>query len=721
MNLFIYTGASRLNAAVVESATDLTPVSRLPDLIVGDSEPVTVKFLSASGTYESWSGGGTYTLSISIGALGADGVGAYFQTSSFTAVTNGWTGRLDLAASALRSAVGGYLADRPGVTGAPLTLQVRVTDASGNTETYARQSVVISGAVSVPTTADSTPVTYATAADVAADAATASAAAIAAAASASAAAGSASTAAGHVTTAGNSATAAAASATTAGNSATTASGHATTATTQATNAATSASSASTYKDAAAVSAASATSSAGTATTQAALATTNGAAQVTLATTQATNAGTSASAAAVSAAAALVSEAAALVSKNAAAASAATASAVSGSGNGTFSAAALTGVNSVTASASTPLTLTGGTTGASLVLGAVAAPDAIVTLRTAGLFGISGGAPTFRFNDTTNGNFAFIGNANDLVSGTAGFLAIRAENGLYLSAAGNAQQALLTSTGNLLIGTTTDMTGSGGLKIAGTTAATTTTSGALIVAGGVGVSGAGYFGGDVSIIGAAALDRTLTIQSLGAQYAQLKMNTNSSTANNFQILAESGGRVYFQQNNGAINTLQIESTGNATYSKKWNISDTTSASSSTVGALTIGNGTAATNVAIGGGNINAGGTITAGGNITTGADVNFPAGGYGLSYGVGSRQLEVVPGAIKIVSSSPSTGVGTGALQVAGGIYAGAASVFGSTATFAGAVSIGNAVSAVSPTSPNRTITIVVGGVTLYIAAKTTND
>lgn len=43
------------------------------------------------------------------------------------------------------------------------------------------------------------------------------------------------------------------------------------------------------------------------------------------------------------------------------------------------------------------------------------------------------------------------------------------------------------------------------------------------------------------------------------------------------------------------------------------------------------------------------------------------------------------------------------------------------ATFAGAVSIGNAVSAVSPTSPNRTITIVVGGVTLYIAAKTTND
>ena len=513
MNLFIYTGASRLNAAVVESATDLTPVSRLPDLIVGDSEPVTVKFLSASGAYESWSGGGTYTLSISIGALGADGVGAYFQTSGFTTVTNGWTGRLDLAASALRSAVGGYLADRPGVTGAPLTLQVRVTDASGNTETYARQSVVISGAVSVPTTADSTPVTYATAADVAADAATASAAAIAAAASASAASGSASTAAGHVTTAGNSATAAAASATTAGNSATTASGHATTATTQATNAATSASSASTYKDAAAVSASSATSSAGTATTQAALATTNGAAQVTLAaaqvtlaTTQATNAGTSASAAAVSAAAALVSEAAALVSKNAAAASAATASAVSGSGNGTFSAAALTGVNSITASTSTPLTLTGGSTGASLALGQGTTAGTITLTPTgSGTVAIAGAKklrPSGDIYFSATNPFVYTDVATNVtgleISGNSAYLNLWTNN---------LERARFTSTGNLLIGTTTDAASlSGGLVINGSgtaSAASNTTTGALRVTGGVGVSGAGYFGSRLAMTGTAS--------------------------------------------------------------------------------------------------------------------------------------------------------------------------------------------------------------------------
>jgi hypothetical protein len=43
------------------------------------------------------------------------------------------------------------------------------------------------------------------------------------------------------------------------------------------------------------------------------------------------------------------------------------------------------------------------------------------------------------------------------------------------------------------------------------------------------------------------------------------------------------------------------------------------------------------------------------------------------------------------------------------------------ATFASEVKIGNTVNAVSPTSPNRTITLVVGGVTLYVHAKTTNN
>ncbi len=42
-------------------------------------------------------------------------------------------------------------------------------------------------------------------------------------------------------------------------------------------------------------------------------------------------------------------------------------------------------------------------------------------------------------------------------------------------------------------------------------------------------------------------------------------------------------------------------------------------------------------------------------------------------------------------------------------------------SFLGTVSIGNTVSSVNPTSPNRTIAWIVGGVTLYVPAKTTND
>jgi hypothetical protein len=43
------------------------------------------------------------------------------------------------------------------------------------------------------------------------------------------------------------------------------------------------------------------------------------------------------------------------------------------------------------------------------------------------------------------------------------------------------------------------------------------------------------------------------------------------------------------------------------------------------------------------------------------------------------------------------------------------------ATFSGAVAIGNTVNTVNPTSPNRTITMVIGGTTYYLHAKTTNN
>ena len=159
--------------------------------------------------------------------------------------------------------------------------------------------------------------------------------------------------------------------------------------------------------------------------------------------------------------------------------------------------------------------------------------------------------------------------------------------------------------------------------------------------------------------------------------------------------------------------------------KLNLSNTTSASSSTVGALTIGNGTAATNVAIGAGVIYAGSKIsvnnsglggvrlgvtsTTGGEIgvyadssaTTGANIGVASAPYGVGATSntgfwanpigGTNNIAFLAGNIappavtasfygtnKIITTdaTASTGSTSGALQVAGGIYAGAASVFG---------------------------------------------
>jgi len=96
------------------------------------------------------------------------------------------------------------------------------------------------------------------------------------------------------------------------------------------------------------------------------------------------------------------------------------------------------------------------------------------------------------------------------------------------------QMRLTTTGNLLIGTTTDMTGSGGLKIAGTTAATTTTSGALIVAGGVGVSGAGYFGGGLNVTGAA------TFAGAVSASGDITRNSSANSSDGFAVSNTSTG-------------------------------------------------------------------------------------------------------------------------------------------------------------------------------------
>jgi hypothetical protein len=183
-------------------------------------------------------------------------------------------------------------------------------------------------------------------------------------------------------------------------------------------------------------------------------------------------------------------------------------AVDGTTNGTrkLSAATPSFATSVTVPGvagptATNLTLTGGSTGASLVLGQGASGNATLALKTSARFNLTAPASNDAYIEYV-GNAGTAGTTSVVVGQSGAGLGViynRSNSALTLGT-NSLERGRFTETGNLLIGGTTDIPGSGGLKVFGTTAASSTTTGALQVAGGVGVVGAGYFGGTVTSTG-----------------------------------------------------------------------------------------------------------------------------------------------------------------------------------------------------------------------------
>ena len=211
------------------------------------------------------------------------------------------------------------------------------------------------------------------------------------------------------------------------------------------------------------------------------------------------------------------------------------------------------------------------------------------------------------------------------------------------------------------------------SLTNSTAATTTTSGALIVAGGVGVSGAGYFGGNVvsnsgsNPIFSAAISGT-SIGSFSAFGADVYIGVDQNA----------NGNIIFRRNS-ATESMRITGSNGSV-----NITSTVSASAATTGALTIGNGTAATNVAIGGGNINAGGTLTVGGQSNFGADLVSTAAGTFRLTANSTNQVNIGnnganTSALVVIPSGSGTSLTLNG--VTGATFAGAVSASGTTATW----------------------------------------
>ena len=182
-------------------------------------------------------------------------------------------------------------------------------------------------------------------------------------------------------------------------------------------------------------------------------------------------------------------------------------------DGTNASWTTTGVlTSLTSPASTDLTLAGGSSGASLVLGQGSSATSLVGTGNVkiGFNAASGVLATFGVSSGSAGDGPFLQIRGKDEGGSEGWaqLVLNSSNAAVSSGSFQINQfngasfnevLRTTKLRNLLIGTTdeTGLTGSGGLKIAVTTAGSSG-AGALVVAGGLATGAASFFGGAVTV-------------------------------------------------------------------------------------------------------------------------------------------------------------------------------------------------------------------------------
>lgn len=246
------------------------------------------------------------------------------------------------------------------------------------------------------------------------------------------------------------------------------------------------------------------------------------------------------------------------------------------GNPTLSlSSSLTSINSITAAAAQNLTLNGGSSGASVTIGQGASATVTVAAPAA-----SDGFIAFFTRNTRS--FAIYSGASSALIGTT------SNHALDFYANNSTTLARLTTTGNLLIGGTTDIGGSGGLKVFGSTSSTSTTTGALVVTGGVGIGGALFTGAEINAAGSIAAGAFLYC---GTPVAVAGLGGNVRHRDDTGVirwttgmLGTAGATNYVIQDSTSANErVRITPAGVVT------ITATTASTSSTTGALVVGGG------------------------------------------------------------------------------------------------------------------------------------
>lgn len=345
-------------------------------------------------------------------------------------------------------------------------------------------------------------------------------------------------------------------------------------------------------------------------------------------------------------------------------------------------------SSITAASATNLTLAGGSSGASLVLGQSATGIATLNksfLVSLGLenFPASGEGVNIHYDSTND-----IGYVQVYDFTGAAWKPLRVKGSQIEWFTGGSERGRVSSGGNLLIGGTTDITGSGGLKVFGTTDSTFATDGT----------------GALVVLGGGSVTKSLQVGIGSSDTYTLKAGGSGGT--NFATMG--GGAVAKVQgftNAGAATALQINPNGGnvaiGSTSTVVSIAGTTASTSTTTGALTVAGGLGVVGAVWAGSTINSAVTTatlafaanTATTNFkalqlsNTGNDVyigveSSAAGGFfsgsnayeatiyttgaGLFLRVGSGGVRT-NGSCVIGSTSASTSTTTGALVVSGGV------------------------------------------------------
>jgi hypothetical protein len=393
------------------------------------------------------------------------------------------------------------------------------------------------------------------------------------------------------------------------------------------------------------------------------------------------------------------------------------------------------------------------------------PTVAVQNTTSGLAGTQTGANgvllgTLKFghpSDAQSGNFPSIVGRFSLTD--ASFARCTALDFYTSSASGNARVGTFTELGNLLIGGTTDISGSGGLKVFGTTASTSTSTGALVVSGGVGVAGNAYIGGDLVVPGQnkainaqgyflfkGAYCNIFSRATSGGWSAGLVFHSSNTDPSASIVHDPTTGDLTLYTNATASNYASTDRALLINTSKQVQVLASTASTSTSSGALVVSGG------------VGVAGAIYAGGDIiTTKSNGVIKASGSSANAEVAAERLTTTPSSASLVAavSQPqlaftSDTAGsytwgrilansseivrvhsanlTAIANVAGAGIAVAGGIINTGSLTTGAPSGGTAaawklgtVATVSPTSPNRTIEVDIGGTIYYIHAKTTNN